>query len=133
LKKAKPADLAGYDTVVVGGSIKVGKFDAFNWLSKNRSTLALKNVHLFTVSGAGADGEGSERFRAAAMPDWLEGSASYHAFPGRWDPADAPSFLRWMFNQAAKKEANGGPMTEMATAFDRMDESSINPLLELLK
>ncbi len=132
LKKVKSADLSDYQTIVVGGSIKMGKSDAAAWLQKNRSILHGKTVHLFTVSGAGADGEEAERFREAAVPEWLKSSASYHAFPGRWNPAEGPALLRWLFAKLSQKENGTGPMTEMARGFDRMDESSIAPLVSAL-
>ncbi len=133
LKETTSGDLAKYDTVVVGGSIKMGKSDAVKWMQKNRTTLTSKTVHLFTVSGAGPDGKDSDKNREAAIPEWLAASASYHAFPGRWNPADGPAFMRWMLNKMAKKETTAGPMTEMARGFDRMDKTSVEPLVEMLR
>lgn len=130
LKKAK--DISAYPTVVVGGSIKMGKNDAFKWMQKNRSLLEQKKVHLFTVSGAGANSEESGKFQETSTPQWLTDKASYHAFPGRWDPADGSFLFRFLANQLAKKESGDGPMTVMAKGFDRMDKESIKPLVELL-
>lgn len=111
--KALP-DLSGFDSVVLGSSIKVGKIGKkmAAYVRRNGSELAKKRLGLFLCCGE-AEGD-CEYLRTEFGEDlWSKARAKRH-FGGELDMARVDGFTRFILKLAKKDQG-----------YSRIDESAI--------
>ncbi|MGE5340222.1 MAG: flavodoxin domain-containing protein [Candidatus Omnitrophota bacterium] len=103
LKKNKPKDLSGFDTIVIGGSIHIGKIQKgiTTFISRHLDTLKQKKLGLFVCCMA--EGDEAQKEFDAAFPEELRAHATATGFFGGEFNFEKMNFIyRAMIRKVAK-------------------------------
>lgn len=108
---ASPPAAAGYDLVVAGGSIHVGRHQRplLAWLSNNADALSRSTCALFSVSLAAADPDPESREAVQGYLDDLQRRTGVHAqiattFGGALAYPRYNPMIRWIMRRIAKRQ-----------------------------
>ncbi len=126
------ADPSRYDFLVLGSSIVFYRATIRRWLKRNLSTLADKPIVAFTVSGAPA-GPKLDRWVAKSLPAELVSRMDHVALRGRLDHDGVSWWLRLLLKIGALMNRDREASKDEMHGFDYMDQSSIQPVLDLVQ
>ena len=107
-------DLSGFDTVILGSSIKVGKIGAkmSRFVRRHQATLACKQLGLFLCCGETEDKVDYLRSQFGEVL-WAKAKAKCH-FGGEIDVTKVDGFTRFMLKAAKKYQS-----------YSRIDQAAI--------
>ena len=130
--RARPANPADFDFLVLGGPIIYHKLPLARWILQNRASIGTRPAILFSVSGAGA-GEKLDGWIEASLPGDLVAHLKHIALRGRQDPKALKFFDRMMLiiGGLANRDRKAG--REELHGFDFMDKGSIAPIIERIE
>ncbi len=89
--------LAGYDTIIVGGNVHAGGLNGIKWLKKNYGVLKDKQLAVFAVGASPDEKETIGEFREQALGPKL-GHLPFFYLRGVWDEAH----MTWPDRQLCK-------------------------------
>jgi menaquinone-dependent protoporphyrinogen IX oxidase len=122
-----PALLTGYDLIILGSSVYVGKLVIANWLTENLSSLVNKKLFLFIVCGITANDKGEQQRVIDTNLD--SKTAEVFFLPGRcfipglnWKDRLTLKMGEWLQKDPKKKAV-------MRLGFDNMDRKYLNHLV----
>ena len=135
--QARPADLEGADTVILGSAVRMGSLLLGKWIRENWRILSARRLILFSVS---ATPPGDEK----ALRETLERSLSaemigrmtWVPLHGRLTIATLPLPLRLIMKAASRPRADAGKGSpdgspaELIQEFDAVSRESIAPILK---
>ncbi len=132
LKKAKARDLGSSDRIVLGCPIYAGNPLMAKWINRQWPLLREKKVILFTTSGAPAGDPALARGYEKALGPEIRDAIGYFPLGGRMVFAELKPLMRFIMNMAKKAIKDPAEREAMTADFDRMDRSSLKPLLASL-
>lgn len=133
-EEATPALLAGYDLVILGSSVYVGKLLIAKWLDRNAGLLAEKKVLLFVVCGTTADDPVLQRALITSnLGRAISRSVTTFFLPGRCIVAKLSWKDRLVLNMGAWLEKDPQKKAVMKQGFDRLDRQNLAALIAAVK
>jgi menaquinone-dependent protoporphyrinogen IX oxidase len=128
--QATPTILAGYDVVIIGSSVYVGKLTIGKWLKRNSSILANKKIFLFIVCGTSADDKAEQRqiLRTNLEPRVMKTRGIFF-MPGRCIVAKLAWTDRLVLKLGAMLQKDPQKKAVMNHGFDHMDKKNLRSLI----
>lgn len=124
---ASDVNLAGYDTILFGGPVYVGKIKGIKWLAGQAEALAGKRVFLFTT---GMTPPGNTQVYADLMQQQPLGAvklAGVFHLPGAVDAGKLKLVHRMIFSMVQKMASSGKGPEGMEL---QVDQSAIGPIVK---
>ncbi len=140
MDQVRAADIAPYDTVIVGGYVRMGKIQGADFLVKHANELSQKRLFFFSVAGAPAQSPDREVWFQNSVPESFRSRVAHFPLRGRaknlngWDRF-LMSFPKLMLRIAYYRnptEANKRALTGMGE-FDAVSRASIEPLVAAVR
>jgi menaquinone-dependent protoporphyrinogen IX oxidase len=125
-----PAILAGYDLVILGSSVYVGKLVIAKWLKHNLGELARKKIFLFIVCGTPAEAKDEQQKIIEKNVDpAIRKTTSVFFLPGRCIISKLSWTDRFVLKLGAMLARDPKQKANMNRGFDRMDKKSLSSLI----
>jgi menaquinone-dependent protoporphyrinogen IX oxidase len=135
----KPVDLLKYDSVVVGGYARMGRFVGAEFVTRHWEALKeKKDLLIFSCSGMPTDSVRANEFFEKSFKGEIREKARYFPLPGRLVKLNFADSVIMMFPKLFMRLSvlMGNDTYKDALAllngFDRMDKSKIKPIVEAL-
>ncbi|QEC79246.1 flavodoxin domain-containing protein [Mucilaginibacter ginsenosidivorax] len=128
--EATPTILAGYDLVILGSSVYVGKLTIGKWLKRNSSILANKKIFLFIVCGTTAGDKAEQRLllRTNLEPGVLKTTGVFF-LPGRCVVSKLSWIDRFVLKLGAMLQKDPQKKAVMNHGFDHMNKKNLRSLV----
>jgi menaquinone-dependent protoporphyrinogen IX oxidase len=121
--------LTGYDFLVVGSSVYIGKMLLKGWLRNNVAAIQGKKIFLFMVSGTPPDKkEKLERYVQASVPAEIRSGCEIFFLPGRLVMKNLSWLDRIMLKMGSKLTKAPDEKKEMLTEYDDVKKENIQEL-----
>ncbi|MBD1386568.1 hypothetical protein IDJ75_14875 [Mucilaginibacter rigui] len=134
LDRATPAILAGYDIIILGSSVYVGKLLVSKWLDQNAGLLAQKKVLLFIVCGTTADDISQQQeIIRNNLGRALSRSIETFFLPGRCVIANLSWKDRIVLKIGAWLQKDPQKKVVMNQGFNYMDQKNLTRLIAAVK
>lgn len=134
VEEATPALLAGYDLVILGSSVYVGKLLIAKWLDRNTGLLADKKVFLFVVCGTTADDPVLQQSLIAGnLGRAISKSVITFFLPGRCVVSKLSWKDRLLLKMGAWLEKDLQKKAVMKQGFNRLDGRNLTGLITAVK
>ena len=125
-----PATLAGYDLVILGSSVYVGKLTIGRWLKRNPNLLAGKKLFLFIVSGTSAEDKAEqEQLLGKNLEPEFRKTTGIFFLPGRCIVSKLSWKDRFILKMGAMLQKDPQKKAIMNHGFDHMDQKSLQDLI----
>lgn len=125
------SDLSGYDYIIIGSPVYVGKLLIRDWLHKNAAILQGKKVFLFIVSSVPDDDKRrQETVIKANIPEELARASLIYFARGRVIVNKLSWTDKLMIKMGAIMEKDPEKKALMRRGFDGMKRENINPLIK---
>lgn len=121
------------DYVILGSAVYVGRLALRSWLKEHWPQLSTKPVLLFSVSGSPAGHPDLEATLAQSLTPEMRRHLAYVPLRGRLDLQRLPWFWRLMLPLVGRLQKDLETRERMMHGFDRMDKTSIRPVLAWAK
>jgi len=124
-------DLSGYDYVMVGSPVYVGKLLMRDWLHENATVLQHKKVFVFIVNSASADDKQREDAVVKGnLPDELAKASKIYFLRGRVVINKLSWTDRLVVKLGAMMEKDPEKKALMRRGFDGVKRENVNPLIK---
>ncbi|MCR8559642.1 flavodoxin domain-containing protein [Mucilaginibacter sp. BJC16-A38] len=132
VKDATADALAGYDLVIVGSSVYVGKLVIRKWLRQNLGLLASKKLILFIVCGTTAEDKiQQQQLVHNNLDPLIRKSTKVFFLPGRCIVAKLSLIDRLVLKMGAMLEKDPRKKAVMNNGFDGIDQKCLDNLIEV--
>jgi menaquinone-dependent protoporphyrinogen IX oxidase len=137
-RDVKPASLANYDSVVVGGYLRMGRIRGSEFVVRNWAALKGKpNLVFFTCSATPPEDPKMEAYFKGAFPEEIRQKVKYFPLPGRVGKLGLFDSILMLFPKIAVRlgaagKGNAKESLEMLNGFDHVDRSRIDPIIKAL-
>ena len=135
----KQVDLLKYDSVVVGGYARMGRFVGAEFVARHWEALKeKKDLLIFSCSGMPTDSVRANEFFEKSFRGEIREKARYFPLPGRLGRLNFSDSVMMLFPKLFMRLSvlMGNDTYKDALAllkgFDRMDKSKIRPIVEAL-
>jgi menaquinone-dependent protoporphyrinogen IX oxidase len=127
-------DLAGYELIVIGSSVYVGKLQVSNWVKKNREYLYGKKLFLFQVAGTPPSETGKrDSYNLASLPKDLYNSCQFYYLGGRMQLAVLSRWDRFTLRMGARMTRYKKGATTILEEYDHVSKDQLNTLIRDIK
>lgn len=126
-------DLAGYDLIVIGGSVRVGKIVIAPFIEEHWSIMKEKKVILFTTSATPPRHPKIQSIYAISLPEEIRKSIKYFPLHGRISVADLTLWDQFLIAVGKIMEPDESLKKDMGKDFDGVRRENLTPLLEHLE
>ena len=125
-----PAMLDGYDLVILGSSVYVGKLVIGKWLKRNFNSLGNKKVLLFIVCGTTVeDTLTQEQLLIENLEPEMLKTITVFFLPGRCIVSKLSRWDRLILKIGAMLQKDPIKKASMKRGFDRMDQKKLDSLI----
>lgn len=131
-KEDKP-DFAGYDVIVFGGYIRMGRIVVAPLIVENWSGIKTKKVILFTVSGTPPGHPNIQKIYDGNLPEEIKKEIKYFPLRGKILSKDLSFFDKFLVAVGRIMEKDESLRTLMAGDFNEVKPENLIPLLEYIK
>jgi len=127
-------DPAGYDCIIMGGSVYAGSWLLRKWVDQHVDVLARKHVYGFTVSTTPPEKTAEhDAIVQKNLPKSLQDAVPFWHFGGAIDVAKLRFFHRMMFRMVMSMSKSPAAAEQKRNGVDHVSRESILPLLERVK
>jgi menaquinone-dependent protoporphyrinogen oxidase len=138
-EKVDPGSFPGYDIIVFGSYVRIGKVIGTDFLQKNWQSLKGKRLFIFIVSGTRPGDPDSEAI-LESIPAEIRKDAKVFQLMGRVGKLDIgdrllmlfPKTAAWLKYRRTKNEADRKEL-ERLSSFDDVDKGSVSPIIKEIK
>ncbi|MBS1532933.1 MAG: hypothetical protein JSU01_21720 [Bacteroidetes bacterium] len=130
LEKQLLDNLDGYDGIMIGSPVYMGKLLIKDWLSKNADVLHHKKVFLFVVCGSAGNKHKQDDIIRQNIPAGLENHCEIYFLPGRVDMSKLSWYDRLIIYVGAFFEKDPQKKQLMRRGYDAVKREHINPLIK---
>jgi len=122
--------LTGYDVVILGSSVYVGKLTIGKWLKENFNLLAGKKIFVFIVCSTSADDKAEQRqlLRTNLEPGGMKTTGVFF-LPGRCIVSKLSWKDRFVLKMGAMLQKDPQKKAVMSQGFDYMDKKNLRSLI----
>jgi menaquinone-dependent protoporphyrinogen IX oxidase len=125
-----PAMIGGYDLVILGSSVYVGKLVIREWLKRNLSTLTGKKLFLFIVSGTTTDDKiQQQQVLSTNLEPEIRKTIEVFFLPGRCVVGKLSWKDRFVLKMGAMLQRDPEKKAIMNQGFDKVDQKSLDSLI----
>jgi menaquinone-dependent protoporphyrinogen IX oxidase len=126
-------DLAGYDLIVIGGSVRVGKIVVAPFIEDHWSVMKEKKVILFTTSATPPRHPKIQSIYAKSLPDEIRKAIKYFPLHGRISRENLTLLDQFLIAVGKIMEQDETLKKDMGKDFDGVRRENLTPLLEYLE
>jgi menaquinone-dependent protoporphyrinogen IX oxidase len=126
-------DLAGYDIVIVGSSVRTGNIVIAPFIKERWGVLQGKEVILFTTSGTPPRHPKIRSIYETSLPEEIRNRIAYFPLPGRMSGKDLTFFDSLLIAVGKIMEQDETLKKDMGKDFDGVQRENLVPLLEHLE
>jgi len=124
-------DPTKYDFLILGSAILFYKPTIRKWLNTHLKKINDKPIIFFTVSGAGPS-QKLDRWLKKSLPKPFTSKMQHVALRGRMDPKQLSWGMQLIMRMGAFLNPDPKASKEERYGFDYMDQTSIDPIIELV-
>lgn len=136
----RSADLAAYDTIIVGGYLRMGRIIGADFFARHRDALAGKRLVLFSVAGAPERSPERAVWFEESVPEDLRESVQHFPLRGRakglnwWDRL-LMSFPKMVLRAQYRRDPSDANRRALASMdeFDAVSRDAIAPLVSAVR
>lgn len=131
----KVKGLAGYDTVILGSCVRMGRAGIAGWINRTWAKLQDKKLAYFTCSGALPADPLLQEYYTKAFPDNVRSKLPYFPLNGRFIFRELNWLDSKLMNMAINmtKKSNPAEAAAMAEEYDRVSRDDIRPIVAYIK
>lgn len=127
-------DLAGYELIVIGSSVYIGKLQVSKWLKKNREYLYGRKLFLFQVAGTpSTDTEKRDSYNLASIPGDLYNSIQFYYLGGRLHLASVSRWDRFILRMGDRMHKHKTSENAILREYDHVSKDQLNILIRDIK
>ncbi len=126
-------DLARYDIVIIGGSVRTGNIVIAPFIKEHWSVIKEKKVILFTTSGTPPQHPKIQSIYEKSLPEEIRKEIKYFPLHGRISGKDLTLFDRFLIMIGKVMEQDETLKKDMGKDFDGVHRENLLPLLEYLE
>ena len=126
-------DLARYDIIIIGGSVRVGNIVIAPFIKDNWSVLEGKKVILFTTSGTPPQHPKIRSIYEKSLPAEIRKEIKYFPLHGRISRENLSLFDKFLIAIGKSMEQDETLRKDMGIDFDGVQRENLMPLLEYLE
>ncbi|PWT77602.1 MAG: hypothetical protein C5B59_03790 [Bacteroidetes bacterium] len=131
---ASGSSVAPYETIIIGGSIYVGKWLMRDWVKKNLTALANKKLVIFIVAGTSPDEKDKLALIAKRnIPDEIKNRCEIYFLHGRMIRKNISGMDRFLLKVGAMMVRDPQEKKNMLSEFDDVKKEYILPILRAVK
>lgn len=133
VKKVK--GVAGYDTVILGSNVRMGKAGITGWINRNWSKLQDKKLAYFTSSGALPADPLLQKYFEAGFSENVRQRMPYFPLNGRLIFSELNWLDGHLMKMAIKMTMKSDPVeaAKLAEEYDRVNRDDIRPIIDCIK
>ncbi|QHS55349.1 hypothetical protein GWR56_07280 [Mucilaginibacter sp. 14171R-50] len=129
-EKATAASLQGYDSIILGSSVYIGKLVIRRWLQQHESALAGKQLFLFIVCGsAGANNKEQDKLLDNNLSAAIRQQAKIFFMPGRCVISKLSFKDRLLLRLGSMLVKDAAQKAGMRNGFDLMNRKALDGLI----
>jgi len=132
-KNIDSSKLVGYDVVILGSSVYVGKLVITRWLTSYLPVLIQKKLLFFVVSGTSAHDPSQQGIITENLPSKVRDTARLFFLPGRCIISQLSWKDRIILKMGAWLEKDPQKKAVMESGFDEMNERALAPLITVAR
>lgn len=126
-------DLARYDIIIIGGSVRVGNIVIAPFIKDHWSVLEGKKVILFTTSGTPPQHPKIQSIYEKSLPEEIRKEIKYFPLHGRISRENLTFFDKFLITLGKIMEQDETLKKDMGKDFDGVHRENLSPLLEYLE
>lgn len=126
-------DLAGYDIIIIGGSVRVGKIVIAPFIEEHWSVMKEKKVILFTTSGTPPRHPKIQSIYEKSLPGEIRRGIKYFPLHGRISRENLTLWDQFLIAVGKIMEQDETLKKDMGKDFDGVRRENLLPLLEYLE
>lgn len=126
-------DLAGYDLIIIGGSVRVGKIVIAPFIEDHWSVMKEKKVILFTTSATPPRHPKIQSIYEKSLPKEIRKAIKYFPLHGRISSANLTLWDQFLIAVGKIMEQDDTLKKDMGKDFDGVRRENLTPLLEYLE
>jgi menaquinone-dependent protoporphyrinogen IX oxidase len=127
------ADLARYDIMIIGGSVRTGNIVVAPFIKEHWSIIKDKKVILFTTSGTPPHHPKIRSIYEKSLPEEIRKEIKYFPLHGRISGKDLTLFDQFLISIGKVIEQDETLKKDMGKDFDGVKRENLLPLLEYLE
>ncbi len=126
-------DPAGYDIIIIGGSVRIGKIVIAPFIEDHWSVLKGKSVILFTTSGTPPRHPRIQSIYEKSLPEEIRKEIKYFPLHGRISGENLTLWDKFLMAIGKLMEQDETLKKDMGKDFDGVQRENLLPLFEYLK
>ncbi|MBA4423500.1 MAG: hypothetical protein C0390_10470 [Syntrophus sp. (in: bacteria)] len=126
-------DPAGYDIIVIGGSVRIGNIVVAPFIKEHWSVMKGKKVVLFTTSATPPQHPKIQSIYEKSLPEEIRKEIKYFPLPGRISTENLTLFDQLLIAIGKIMEQDETLKKDMGKDFDGVRRENLLPLLEYLE
>ncbi len=132
--EGKAPDPSGFDYLILGSSVYIGKLELTKWIRHHLDILYQKKVFFFLVSGTPAgEVEKLKSYLRSGIPDDLRSSMEVFYLPGKLEIKKLSWWDRFMLRMGARLAKEPGVKQTMLTDYNHLKPENLQPLVDSVK
>ncbi len=133
IENGDKADLAGYDIIIIGGSVRVGSIVIAPFIKDHWSVIKGKKVILFTTSGTPPQHPKIQSIYEKSLPAEIRSEMRYFPLYGRISSENLTLWDKFLMVIGKAMERDETLKKDMGKDFDGVQRENLLPLLEYLR
>ena len=133
VEKADKPEFSGYDVIVFGSYIRMGRIVIAPFIVENWGNITGKKVILFTTSGTPPGHPNIRKIYDGGLPEHIQREIKYFPLRGRILSKDLSFFDNKLVAVGRMMERDESLKKFMAEDFDEVKSESLVPMLEYIK
>jgi menaquinone-dependent protoporphyrinogen IX oxidase len=126
-------DLARYDIIIIGGSVRIGNIVIAPFIKDHWSVMKGKKVILFTTSGTPPQHPKIQSIYEKSLPEEIRNEIKYFPLHGRISMENLTLFDKKLIAIGKMMEQDETLKKDMGKDFDGVQRENLLPLLEYVK
>jgi menaquinone-dependent protoporphyrinogen IX oxidase len=126
-------DLAGYDILIIGGYVRMGKIAIAPFIKAHWGVMQGKEVILFTTSGTPPRHPKIRSIYEKSLPEEIQKGIIYFPLPGRISGKDLTLWDKFLIAIGKIVERDETLKKDMGKDFDGVQRENLSPLLEYIE
>jgi menaquinone-dependent protoporphyrinogen IX oxidase len=126
-------DLAGYDIIIIGGSVRIGKIVIAPFIDEHWSVMKEKKVILFTTSATPPRHPKIQGIYEKSLPEEIRKEIKYFPLHGRISRENLTLWDQFLIAVGKIMEQDETLKKDMGKDFDGVRRENLSPLLEYLE
>ena len=129
--RLSPLQLRGYDVILIGTSVYLGKLTITGWLKQNLQLLTEKKIFLFLVSATPPrEKDKLDSYIQAGIPGEIRNNCEIYYLPGRMILKNLSWKDRFMLGMVARLIKGSNKEKKLLTDFDRVKKEHLAEMIE---